>query len=240
MWKTTLGYVNGNTLANVKSKYRKRALKVHPNRNPGIGNGPFVQLSKALENAERYFAPHTGPRTPPPTAKQQANWRKEREMRERAEQAKWNALHAAEQAARNEERRYWATYGNNPPPRMYDPGSSNDRRKTPLSAHPLYSTLNNVEKKSMYARQYLNTLMGGNAKRIAHVKDQMQRDIEKIRVKINEERRRKRHMNELESRPLRRALDKVVNAAPYWWQKSASNVSALNRLNLSTQRRRRY
>jgi curved DNA-binding protein CbpA len=244
MWKTVLGYANGNTFANVKRKYRKLALKVHPNRNPGMDSEPFRRLKKAMENAELYFVPSSNTPKVQRTESQNARnararqYREVRQQHEQKEYERWSAAHAAETAARNKERWYEVKYKGNPPPQYYDPGSSENRRKTPLNAHPLYKMLNNVEKKSTYARQYLNTLMGGNAKRIAYVKDQMQRDVAKIRAKINEEKRRQKTMNELESRPLKRALNRVAAASPYWWQAPATpRKSAINRLNLTTKRR---
>ena len=80
MWKRELGYVDGNTVETLASKYRSRALRVHPDK--GGSTEAFQKLQAAWELAKRSLAdaPHPAARPaaaarhrPPPTSMARAN-----------------------------------------------------------------------------------------------------------------------------------------------------------------------
>lgn len=53
-WRAVLGYANGNTLDNVRRKYKKLALQLHPNK--GGTTAGFQALQAAMERAEQNLA----------------------------------------------------------------------------------------------------------------------------------------------------------------------------------------
>ena len=121
-WKSILGYEAGNTRNSLERKYKKIAVRTHPNKNRGNPNATaaFQRLQSAWNNAKRAMerkrsrSPNSGAQAPkrstPSTSYEE--WcrmkkaEREREERYVAEMTRRAAQHAAERAAKHE--RWWA------------------------------------------------------------------------------------------------------------------------------------